>query len=113
MLRLLSRRRSPSPLPVAAPRAAATNASPDSVAGAERHAAGACALSSCIAGARATVLAVGCGDVEACRLRALGLCEGASVSVVGSRDCTLLEVRGARLAVGHTIASGITVLPVS
>lgn len=72
----------------------------------------ACALSTCVAGARATVLEVRCGDAEACRLRALGLCEGASVSVVGSRDCTLLEVRGARLAVGHTIASGITVLPV-
>ena len=72
----------------------------------------ACALDTCVAGSRATVLEVRCGDAEACRLRALGLCEGASVSVVGSRDCTLLEVRGARLAVGRAIASGITVLPV-
>ena len=39
-------------------------------------------------------------------------CEGASVSVVRSRDCTLLEVRGARLAVGSSIAAGIMVLPV-
>ena len=72
----------------------------------------ACPLSACVAGSRATVLEVRCGDVEACRLRALGLCEGASVSVVRSRDCTLLEVRGARLAVGSAIAAGIVVLPV-
>jgi Fe2+ transport system protein FeoA len=71
----------------------------------------ACPLSACVAGSRATVLEVRCGDVEACRLRALGLCEGASVSVVRSRDCTLLEVRGARLAVGSAIAAGIVVLP--
>ena len=72
----------------------------------------ACPLSACVAGSRATVLEVRCGDVEACRLRALGLCEGASVSVVRSRDCTLLEVRGARLAVGSAIAAGIVVLPI-
>ncbi len=116
MLRLLSRRRTPSPLPVAATRSAATDAAtgavPGHAAGAEGRAAGACSLSSCVVGARATVLAVGCADADACRLRALGLCEGASVSVVSSRDCTLLEVRGSRLAVGHAIASGITVLPV-
>jgi Fe2+ transport system protein FeoA len=73
----------------------------------------ACALSTCLAGARATVLEMRCGEHEACRLRALGLCEGASVSVVRSRDCTLLEVRGSRLALSPTIASGITVLPVA
>ena len=71
----------------------------------------ACPLSACVAGSRATVLEVRCGDMDACRLRALGLCEGASVSVVRSRDCTLLEVRGARLAVGSAIAAGIVVLP--
>lgn len=73
----------------------------------------ACALSTCLAGATATVLSVACGDAEACRLRALGLCEGASISVVGSRDCTLLDVRGSRLAVGHALAASITVLPVA
>ena len=72
-----------------------------------------CALSNCLAGATATVVSVGCGDAEACRLRALGLCEGASVSVVGSRDCTLLDVRGSRLAVGQALAARITVLPVA
>ena len=73
----------------------------------------ACALSACVAGSRATVLEVRCASGEACRLRALGLCEGAFVSVVRSRDCTLLEVRGSRLALSSAIASGITVLPVS
>ena len=72
-----------------------------------------CALSACAAGSRATILEVRCGDADACRLRALGLCEGASVNVVRSRDCTLLEVRGSRLALGAAIASGITVLPVA
>jgi len=52
-----------------------------------------------------------CGEVEACRLRALGLCEGASVSVVDRRHCMLLEVRGARLALGAALTAGITVLP--
>jgi Fe2+ transport system protein FeoA len=72
---------------------------------------GACALNSCRAGARATVLTMACGDADACRLRALGLCEGASVSVVDKRHCMLLEVRGARLALGAAITAGITVLP--
>jgi len=72
----------------------------------------ACTLASCAAGSRATVLEVRCGEAEACRLRALGLCEGASVSVVESRHCMLLEVRGARLALGAALTAGITVLPV-
>ena len=94
MLKLLSRRKTSA----AEPASAASTA--------------ACPLSACVAGSRATVLEVRCGDMDACRLRALGLCEGASVSVVRSRDCTLLEVRGARLAVGSAIAAGIVVLPV-
>ena len=108
MLKLLSRTKPISPLPVldAAPVAAERTARAD----APRRA---CALSACAAGSRATVLDVGCGENEACRLRALGLCEGASVSVVRSRDCTLLEVRGSRLALSSAIASGITVLPVA
>jgi Fe2+ transport system protein FeoA len=72
---------------------------------------GACALASCHTGARATILAMACGDADACRLRALGLCEGASVSVVDKRHCMLLEVRGSRLALGAAITAGITVLP--
>jgi len=73
--------------------------------------AGSCSLAACASGARATVLAMGCGDAEACRLRALGLCEGASVSVVEKRHCMLLDVRGSRLALGAAITAGITVLP--
>jgi Fe2+ transport system protein FeoA len=72
---------------------------------------GACALAHCRAGVRATVLTMACGEAEACRLRALGLCEGASVSVVDRRHCMLLEVRGARLALGSALTAGITVLP--
>jgi Fe2+ transport system protein FeoA len=87
-----------------APSAAATTA-------ADAVVAGSCPLAACASGARATVLAMGCGDAEACRLRALGLCEGASVSVVEKRHCMLLEVRGARLALGASITAGITVLP--
>lgn len=75
--------------------------------------AGSCSLAACASGARATVLAMRCGDAEACRLRALGLCEGASVSVVEKRHCMLLDVRGARLALGNAITRGITVLPQS
>lgn len=132
MLRLLSRRKSTSSTaPVALPsgsgaveeRAAIANLA------ARRHAelpqvgvlrtealaepaANACALSTCIAGSRATILEVRCAHADACRLRALGLCEGAAVSVVNSRDCTLLEVRGARLAVSSAIAAGIMVMPI-
>ncbi|HEX3160451.1 MAG TPA: FeoA family protein [Gemmatimonadaceae bacterium] len=68
-------------------------------------------LASCKAGLRATVLGMHCNDVEACRLRALGLCEGSRVEIMEGRGVTLLEVRGARLAVGTAIAAGITVLP--
>ncbi len=74
---------------------------------------GACLLASCATGSRATVLSLGCGEADACRLRALGLCEGASVSVVDARHCMLLEVRGTRLALGAAITAGITVQPLT
>lgn len=106
MLKLLSRRKAAVALPVVADTARESTAT-------ALRPAGACALSAMLAGTRATVLDVGCGDAEACRLRALGLCEGASVNVVRSRDHTLLEVRGSRIAVGAALASGITVLPVA
>lgn len=96
MLRLLARRKSP-------PAASVTL---DDVAGPS------CSLAACTAGARATVLEVRCGEAEACRLRALGLCEGASVAVLDApRHCTLLDVRGSRLALGSAITAAITVLP--
>ena len=68
-------------------------------------------LASCKAGLSATVLGMHCNDAEACRLRALGLCEGSRVEIMDGRGVTLLEVRGARLALGTAIAAGITVLP--
>ena len=94
MLRLLSRRKSP-PAPPA-----------------DRAAGASCSLAACTAGAHATVLEVRCGEAEACRLRALGICEGASVSVLNTpRHCTVLDVRGSRLALGSAISAAITVLP--
>jgi len=71
-----------------------------------------CQLDACAVGRRATVLDVGCGEAEACRLRALGLCEGASVWVLDApRHCTLIDVRGSRLALGSALSAAITVLP--
>jgi Fe2+ transport system protein FeoA len=52
-----------------------------------------------------------CDRGEACRLRNLGVYEGACVKVLNSRDGLLLDVRGSRLALGATLASAITVLP--
>lgn len=52
-----------------------------------------------------------CGSDEACRLRALGLCEGTSVSVIDARHAMVLDVRGTRLAIGSALTAGITVRP--
>ncbi len=71
----------------------------------------ACRLGDCRAGASATVVSLGCGENEACRLRELGLIEGASISVVDARHCMLLDVRGSRFALSPAITAGITVLP--
>lgn len=71
----------------------------------------ACPLAQCRRGSRAAVLRMDCDGSEACRLRTLGLYEGACVTVLDSQDGLLLEVRGARLALGATLAAAITVLP--
>ena len=71
----------------------------------------ACRLGDCVAGASATVVSLGCGENEACRLRELGLMEGSSISIVDARHCMLLDVRGSRLALSPAITAGITVLP--
>lgn len=73
----------------------------------------ACPLASCVRGSRAAVLRMECEWSEACRLRNLGLYEGACVRVLDAQDGLLLEVRGSRLAVGATLAAAITVLPLS
>lgn len=70
-----------------------------------------CALSACLSGSQATVVDIGCAPDEACRLRALGVCEGASISVIDSRHCMVLDVRGTRLALGKALTLGITVQP--
>ncbi len=72
-----------------------------------------CALAACAPGSRATVIGIECSADEACRLRALGMCEGTSVNVIDSRHAMLLEVRGTRLALGSAITAGITVQPQS
>ena len=71
------------------------------------------ALSACASGARATVVELCCGHQEACRLRAIGLCEGAHVDVVDARRAMLLEVRGTRIALGPALTAGITVQPIA
>lgn len=68
-------------------------------------------LDACASGCRAAVLHVGCEGSEASRLRTLGLHEGACVTVVDSRNGMLLDVKGARLALGAALASSIRVLP--
>jgi Fe2+ transport system protein FeoA len=72
-----------------------------------------CALVTCRAGVRSVVVALRCDAREACRLRTLGLIEGASVTVVDCRHGLLLEVRGARLAISATIASLVNVRPLA
>jgi Fe2+ transport system protein FeoA len=72
-----------------------------------------CALAACGAGSRATVVDIGCSADEACRLRALGLCEGTDVSIIDARHAMLLDVRGTRLALGSALTAGITVRPLA
>lgn len=72
-----------------------------------------CALNACRAGMRATVIDIECSGDEACRLRALGFCEGTAVNIIDARDAMLLEVRGTRLALGSALTAGITVRPVA
>lgn len=73
----------------------------------------ACTLGACPVGLQATVLCLACPAHDAQRLRALGLFEGARVGVVDTRSGMVLDVRGARLALGRDIAAAITVRPVA
>ena len=75
--------------------------------------AGSCTLGACQAGSWAMVVEMACGDQEACRLRALGVCEGARVNVVDARHATLVEVRGTRIALGRALSDGIVVRPIA
>ena len=73
---------------------------------------GICSLVACVNGGSAVVVQVSCPAADACRLRALGVYEGARVVVVDARNGLLLDVRGSRLALGTALAASITVLPV-
>jgi Fe2+ transport system protein FeoA len=70
-----------------------------------------CPLAHCAAGVEATVICISCPAHDAARLRSLGLYEGARVGVVDTRSGVLLDVRGARLALGAKVVAAITVLP--
>lgn len=68
-----------------------------------------CPLGSCASGRRALIVCLNCPSLEARRLRSLGVFEGASVAVVGTRNGILLNVQGARLALDGSVAMAITV----
>lgn len=70
-----------------------------------------CPLLDSEAGRPATVVAIACGEQDACRLRAMGMYEGATVSVINKRHVLLVDVHGTRLAVGSDLAQDITVQP--
>jgi Fe2+ transport system protein FeoA len=72
-----------------------------------------CALSACAAGGHALVVRVNCSHHDACRLRALGVYEGAHVRIVDTRHGLILDVRGSRLALGAALARLISVLPLA
>ncbi len=71
-----------------------------------------CRLADCRTGSSATVMALeGCTADDACRLRALGLCEGSTLGVISTGHAMILDVRGTRLALGRSITRAVTVLP--
>ena len=72
-----------------------------------------CQLLECARGHKAVVVRVDCDASDACRLRALGVYEGARVDVVDSRNGLLLQVRGSRIALAASVAAAIAVIPVT
>jgi Fe2+ transport system protein FeoA len=62
-------------------------------------------------GLQVTVMCIDCPALDAARLRTLGVYEGARVGVVDTRSGMLLDVRGARLALGWNVVLGIRVMP--
>lgn len=72
-----------------------------------------CALAACGSGVRALVLRMNCPAADACRLRALGVYEGARVGIVDARNGLLLDVRGSRLALDRRTAASIIVQPLA
>lgn len=72
-----------------------------------------CPLARCQPGVRARVLCILCPALDAQRLRTLGLFEGVEIGVVDTRSGMVLDVRGARLALGQPLVAGIRVRVVS
>jgi Fe2+ transport system protein FeoA len=72
-----------------------------------------CPLAGCPKGLQATVICIACHALDAQRLRSLGLFEGARVGVIDTRNGMVLDVRGARLALGREVVAGITVRPLA
>ncbi|MDX2193041.1 MAG: FeoA family protein [Gemmatimonadales bacterium] len=72
-----------------------------------------CALAACEPGIRARIVALCCGSEEACRLRALGVSEGAPIEVIDRRHSMVVNVRGTRLALGSPLTATITVQPLA
>ena len=73
---------------------------------------GICTLAACGTGSDAMVLQMRCASPDACRLRSLGVFEGAMVSIVDDRNGRVLDVRGSRLAMDEHTAHSILVRPV-
>ena len=94
-----------------APRRAAAPVDAASTELCEPECATACPLADCARGHQAVVVRVDCDAADACRLRALGVYEGARVDVVDSRNGLLLQVRGSRIALGAAVAAAIAVIP--
>ena len=69
------------------------------------------ALADCAIGRNAVIVDVGASAGDACRLRALGVFEGAEVHVVRTRPGLLIEVRGTRLVLGTELAAAVDVRP--
>ncbi len=58
-------------------------------------------------GARVCVLEVGGSDIEACKLRDLGVREGAIVSLLSHGDPILVRVDGARIGLAESAAQNV------
>jgi Fe2+ transport system protein FeoA len=69
-----------------------------------------CALAVLPAGVRVKIVRLACAQADAERLRVLGLFEGTHVRIVDRGSGLLLDVCGARLAVGRSLAADIMVL---
>lgn len=61
----------------------------------------------------ARIIQVGCPLSDLCRLRTMGVFEGALVRVVDRRHGILLDVCGSRLALDRAVAMSIIAAPIA